>query len=171
MTPMEFRHEIVAIKALGEAGVARLEDLYHRVEVNLEPTKVICKRCRNVREIETEFPENFLTPTQLRVGNGENVEYLKVTPLMSSFLDRLVTGRGVVQSYDTLIFHAYSTGVRRPHQRHDEEPENANATLKVVMCKFRKKLASLKQEVRIETRHGQGFVLISKVPEIVLEMH
>ena len=171
MTPAEFRHEIVSIKTLVEAGVERLQDLYGRVEDALGPTTVICERCRNVRKSEGEFPADLLSPTRLRVGSGDAVEYIRTTPLLAAFLDRLVAGRGVVQSYETMIFHAYSTGVRRAGQRGDEEPEDAANTLKVIMCRFRKKLAKLKQEVRIVTRHGQGLILISDVPEIVLELH
>lgn len=89
---------------------------------------------------------------------------------MAAILDRLVAGRGKVQSYDTLIFHSYSTGVERTHQR-DEEPDWPKKTMAVMMCRFRKRLAKLSHYIRVETRHGQGLILVSAVPEIVLEVH
>jgi len=168
MTPLEFRHEIAAIKALGEAGIERLEGLYNKVEIALDPTEVICERCRNIRETEAEFPDH-LEATRLRIGAGEGVEYIPVTPLLGSILDRLVAGRGAVQSYETLIFHAYYTGVNRPMQRVDE-PEHAMKIIHVMICRFRKKLSELKQKVQVETRHGQGLILLSDVKEIVLEV-
>ncbi len=38
------------------------------------------------------------------------------------------------------------------------------------MCRFRKALAKLSQQVRIDTVWGQGLVLISDVDEIILEV-
>jgi len=169
MTPLEFRHEIASIKALGEAGVERLEGLYHRVEDALEPREVICGRCKNVRELEADFPDQ-ITKTRLRIGSGIEAEFLSLTPLTGALIDRLVVGRGKIQTYETLIFHAYETGVNRIGQQKGE-PEEPSNTIKVIICKFRKRLEALKQNVRIETRHGQGYVLVSDVPEIVLEAH
>ncbi len=145
--------------------------LYDTIESALQPTtaEFFCKRCRNIRQSEADFPDNFTRPTRLRIGSGSEVEYIRIPPLMASILDRLVAGRGKVQSHDTIIFHSYSTGARRAGQR-DDEPERPLKTIRVMVCRFRKELAKLKQKVRIETRFGQGLVLVSDVPEIVLEL-
>jgi len=149
-------------KALGRIA-DRLEDL------SATRGDFICGRCRNIREFEEDFPDRITKATRLRIGSGESVEYITTTPLMATILDKLVAGRGKIQSHETLIFHCYSTGVHRPGQS-EEEPDDPIRVIRVLMCRFRKKLAKLSQDVRIETRHGQGMILLSDVPEIVLEL-
>ena len=74
-----------------------------------------------------------------------------------------------MQTWDKLIFAAYSTGLRRPYGK-KEEPDSPNNVMKVMVCRFRKELAKLTQKVQLETRWGQGLILISNVDEIVLEV-
>lgn len=179
MTPLEFRNELTAIRAMGRGGAERLDALARKVETALGPKEppplfpkeeapaFLCARCKNVRENERDFPDRLIA-CRLRIGSGEDAEVMAVTPFEAAILDRLIPGRGKLQSWETLIFHVCETGVRRPGQERGES-DNPRNVLGVMVCKLRKKLRGLKHDVRIETRWGYGLVLVSD-DEIVLEI-
>ncbi len=119
---------------------------------------VVCPRCRAIKSMEDEYPAEVIF-THLRIGEGADAEYIKLTKTWALLVERLVMHRPAVQSYETLIFHIWEGGTYRSH---DSEPENPFDILKVMMCKMRPSFKNLKRHnVRIDTTWGVGFSIHS----------
>ena len=123
---------------------------------------VLCPRCKTIKDMEDEYPTEVVF-THLRVGEGADAEYIKLTRTWAVLVERLVVHRPTVQTYETLIFHIWEGGTYRIG--YNGEPENPGGVIKVMMCKMRPLFKNLKRHsVRIDTLWGVGYSIHSDSP-------
>jgi len=155
-TPEQISEEVLAnCTQLGDLRLAITKAI--EVDRLQNGTVVLCPRCKTIKDMEDEYPATPVPFTHLRVGDGDDAEYLKLTKTYALLIERLVVHAPSVQTYETLIFHIWEGG--------DKEIDSPGAVLKVMMCKIRPLLDTLKwNTVRIDTTWGVGHSIHSEAP-------